>query len=69
MSKTNTKKMDMVISLLEGVRESLKHYEFKEHPLAGHNIPMCDSKESITRRIKVAREELLKISKDLEGGW
>lgn len=65
MSKVNTKKMDMVLSLLDGVRDSLSYYESKENPMAGYNISMQDSKESITRRIKVAREELLKISKNL----
>lgn len=66
-----TEKLTMVIALLEGVETSLSLYEQEARgknypPVAGYdNLAREDGRESIKRRILVAREELLKISKSL----
>lgn len=68
-----TRKMTMVMELLEGVETSISIYEqeCKDNsypPVAGYgNLTIEDSRTSICRRIMVAREELLKISKAIGG--
>lgn len=65
-----TERMNMVLTMTEGVSDSLKNFcEVKNTkgytPSAGYDLPREDSKESIKRRIMVIREELLTISKEL----
>lgn len=62
-------RLKMVMELLEDVQHSLDNYEKakkgKGYAWVGNNLNTEDSKTSIARRILVAREELLKISKSL----
>ena len=65
-----TERMHMVAVMVEGIESSVSSYcEAKNKkgysPSAGYDIPREDCKESIRRRIMVAREELLNISKEL----
>lgn len=66
------KEIEMIITLFAGVASSIERYEKarreqgRKQPFAGYgNLDICDSKESIQRRITVIREELLKLSKSL----
>lgn len=66
-----TESICMVNTLLKGVETSIGIYQKEKSekgytPIPGYgNLTNEDSKESIKRRIMVAREELLKISKAL----
>lgn len=62
----------LIMSLILSIKESLEEYEKeakrqgREHPWCGYGeLSIEDSRESIKRRILVAREELLKLSKSL----
>lgn len=65
--------IDMVIALVLSIQDSLKKYDEERikqksnSPWVGYGeLSKEDSKESIKRRILVAREELLRLSKALE---
>ena len=65
------KSIDGIIYLVESVKQSLEKYE-REAKKQGHSpytgfgdLGIEDGKYSIQRRIRVIREELLKISKSL----
>lgn len=64
--------IDMVIALVLSIQDSLKKYDEerikqkRNPPWCGYGVSKEDSKESIKRRILVAREELLRLSKALE---
>lgn len=64
-------KITMIQELLNGVADSVRVYEKSKYDygqaVPGYDIDTTDSKESIKRRILVCREELLKVSKMLEG--
>ena len=62
--------IDAMIYLMESVKQSLKVYEREAKkregsPLVGYDLGIEDGKYSIQRRIRVIREELLKLSKSL----
>lgn len=66
-----TEKMKMLESLIHDLTESVEKYEKAKEkyqsPCAGYEVSIFDSKESIKRRIVAIREELLKVSKMMEG--
>ncbi len=66
-----TARAALVGSVVQSVSESLKRYEDAEKengygPIPGNNIGVEDSKGSIIRRCRLAREELMNIIKDLD---
>lgn len=66
----NKQRIDLVGSVVSSLSDSIGKYEDskKEHGYArpGYNIGIENSRSSIVRRCRVAREELLNIMKDLE---
>lgn len=66
-----TEKMKMLETIMHDLTESVEKYEKAKQkyqsPCAGYQVSTFDSKESIKRRIVVIREELLKVSKMMEG--
>lgn len=64
-------KIELVKMLVDGIEKSLtkqKKAKMKGDAMVGYGLSAHDSRESIKRRILVCREELLEISKELDGG-
>ena len=64
-------RIDLVLLTVKTIRDSLSKYEeaeekLKRKPCAGYDIASADSKMSIIRRCRQAREELQKIINELE---
>lgn len=60
-------RINLVSGLTASIEESLKSYTAVERPCPGYNIKPEDSKTSIARRCRAARQELLRIIRDVEG--
>lgn len=67
-----SERIDMVLLTVKTIRDSIEKYEEAENknvgvpPQTGYRISSADSKYSIIRRCKLAREELNQIIKQLE---
>lgn len=66
-----SERIDLVLLTVKTIRDSISKYEeaeekHKYRPVAGYDLASADSKASIVRRCRQAREELQKIIKELE---
>ncbi|MBR5193106.1 MAG: hypothetical protein IKW37_01610 [Bacteroidaceae bacterium] len=66
-----SERIDLVLLTVKTIRDSLNKYEeaeekLKYKPCAGYDIASADSKASIVRRCRQAREELQRIINELE---
>lgn len=64
-------RIDLVLLTVKTIRDSISKYEEAEEknqyrPVVGYDIASADSKASIVRRCRQAREELQRIINDLE---
>ncbi len=66
-----SKRIELVSSVVSSLSDSISRYEAAEAggkmATPGYNIGIEDSRSSIIRRCRVAREELMNIIRSLEG--
>ena len=66
-----SKRIELVSSVVTSLSDSISRYEAAEAEgnvvSPGYNIGIEDSRSSIIRRCRVAREELMNIIRSLEG--
>lgn len=65
-----SERVEVIRLTINSIKDSIAHHEDIEAqggiPNPGYNIPRDDSKTSIIRRCRLAREELQRLIKELE---